>query len=84
LPTQTLLTLNNLLLFLGTWSKKSTFVSGRKPYNQDTTALDYEVDSEAEWEEDEPGEELNSEDEDEDDGMDAMDAEEEELVFICH
>lgn len=38
----------------------------RKPFAQDSSLLDYEFDSEAEWVEDEPGEELNSEDDMED------------------
>eukprot|EP00554_Chaetoceros_debilis_P006650 CAMPEP_0194077568 /NCGR_PEP_ID=MMETSP0149-20130528/4172_1 /TAXON_ID=122233 /ORGANISM="Chaetoceros debilis, Strain MM31A-1" /LENGTH=1581 /DNA_ID=CAMNT_0038758635 /DNA_START=124 /DNA_END=4869 /DNA_ORIENTATION=+ len=45
----------------GTWSKKSTKVRGRCPFGKDTTYLDYDVDSEAEWEEgdDEEGEDCS-------------------------
>ncbi len=41
----------------------SSIVTGRNPFGQDTSILDYEVDSEAEWEEgdDEQGEDLNEE-----------------------
>jgi hypothetical protein len=46
-------------------------ISGRRPLKQDLDLLDYDYDSEAEWEEDEPGEELKSEDD-----MDDMDEEE--------
>lgn len=42
--------------------RKSKVVHGNKPYALDPE-LDYDVDSEAEWEEDEPGEELVSENE---------------------
>ena len=51
----------------GTWSKISSVISGRKPFAQDADLLDYEYDSEAEWEEDEPGEELKSDDDLDDD-----------------
>eukprot|EP00984_Skeletonema_dohrnii_P016702 scaffold7466_cov119-Skeletonema_dohrnii-CCMP3373.AAC.8 len=45
----------------GTWSKTSSIVNGRNPFGQDKSILDYEVDSEAEWEEgdDDQGEDLN-------------------------
>jgi len=35
----------------GTWSKKSSLITARNPVAKDTTYLDYDVDSEAEWEE---------------------------------
>jgi hypothetical protein len=46
----------------GTWSKPlSTLISGRNPYAKDTAYLDYDVDSEEEWEEgdDEQGEDCS-------------------------
>lgn len=63
----------------GTWSKpKSRFVSGRHPFGKDESHLNYEIDSEAEWDEEaEDGEDLDSvakddeeEDADEDPGVD--------------
>ncbi|KAJ2994729.1 Chromatin assembly factor 1, subunit A [Globomyces sp. JEL0801] len=64
--------------YFGTWTKSSKNVTGKTPFGKDNQWLDYDFDSEAEWEEDEPGEELVSEneededilpaDEDEDDG----------------
>ncbi|KAJ3266777.1 hypothetical protein HDU77_010157 [Chytriomyces hyalinus] len=55
--------------YFGTWTKQSRVIKGKNPWAKDVAGgvLNYEVDSEAEWEEDEPGEELQSEDE-EDDG----------------
>lgn len=48
----------------------SSIITGRNPFGKDTAALDYEVDSEAEWEEgdDDQGEDLNEDvgDEEED------------------
>ena len=58
----------------GTWSRKSNIITGKNPFGKDTSGLDYEVDSEAEWEEgdDEIGEDVeddekNQEEEDMDD-----------------
>jgi len=58
--------------YRGTWSKpRSRNVSGRRPFGKEETYLNYDIDSEAEWEEEdvEDGEDLNSiaKDEDEDD-----------------
>ncbi|KNC97636.1 uncharacterized protein SPPG_07105 [Spizellomyces punctatus DAOM BR117] len=64
--------------YWGTWSKKSTRVTGRRPFAKDIDLLEYDYDSEAEWEEEEPGEELRSDDEDEEDGSEVGDADEDE------
>ena len=69
-----------VIIHKGTWSKKSKIVNGRKPFSQDTEHLNYEVDSEAEWEEDEPGEELQSDDEDED--ADSQCGDEEMVILL--
>lgn len=54
--------------YRGTWSKRSTLITGRRPLGKDTTYLDYDIDSEEEWEEgdEEEGEDLV----DDDDGAD--------------
>jgi chromatin assembly factor 1 subunit A len=54
-------------MFSGTWSKKSSIISPRNPFQKDNKLLDYEYDSEAEWEEDEEGEECNSDEGDQED-----------------
>ncbi|CAB3408161.1 unnamed protein product [Caenorhabditis bovis] len=53
--------------YYGTWRKKRSNISGRRPFAHET-GIDYEVDSDDEWE-DEPsdGEECRSDDEDEGD-----------------
>ena len=66
--------------YYGTWSKpRSSIVTGRNPLGRDTDFLDYDVDSEAEWEEgdDEEGEdcEIDGPDDD-DDEEDKIDGEE--------
>ncbi|KAJ3028830.1 UNVERIFIED_CONTAM: hypothetical protein HDU68_000793 [Siphonaria sp. JEL0065] len=60
--------------YFGTWTKKSTIATrGKNPWRKEIVSvaafggdsagwvMNYDVDSEAEWEEDEPGEELGSE-----------------------
>ena len=46
--------------YRGTWSKRSSLVTGRRPLGRDTKFLDYDIDSEEEWEEgdDDEGEDL--------------------------
>lgn len=61
----------------GTWSKRSSCVTGRTPFSKDLSVFDYDYDSEAEWEEgdDEIGEDVEDEaknqEEDEDEDGDA-------------
>lgn len=50
--------------YLGTWSPSSNAFGPRRPFGRDTKVLDYDVDSEEEWEEEE-GDECLSEEEDE-------------------
>ena len=52
--------------YWGTWTKKSDFVSGRKPFGQDKDRFDYEYDSDEEWEEEPEGESLSDNEEDKD------------------
>lgn len=44
--------------YCGTWCKTSKLITGKHPFQKDTSFLDYDYDSEAEWEEEEPGEDL--------------------------
>lgn len=54
--------------YVGTFSKRSGKISGRRPLTRDEEMFNYEYDSEAEWEEEEEGEDIgdNSGDEEED------------------
>lgn len=63
---------------IGTFSKTSTAVTGRRYYVKDALQLDYEFDSEAEWEEIGEGEALDSEEDEEEE-----ESENEEVIFIC-
>ncbi|MCJ8737746.1 hypothetical protein PDJAM_G00027730 [Pangasius djambal] len=68
--------------YWGTWSKKSSHISPRCPFKLDKELLDYEVDSDEEWEEEEPGESLShSEGDDEDEGDDD---DEDDGFFVPH
>ncbi|KAF9584184.1 Chromatin assembly factor 1, subunit A [Lunasporangiospora selenospora] len=64
--------------YYGTWSKKSTRVTGRRAFGKDTDLIDYDFDSEAEWEGDEEGEELKSDDDEDDADEIGSDQEEED------
>ncbi|XP_069137308.1 chromatin assembly factor 1 subunit A-like [Argopecten irradians] len=68
--------------YYGTWRKKSKTVNPRNPWKQDKDLFDYEVDSDDEWEEEEPGESLSgSEGEEEEEGGDG---EEEDDWMVPH
>ncbi|KAH7685087.1 Chromatin assembly factor 1 subunit A protein [Dioscorea alata] len=49
--------------YYGTWSQKSTVVGPRRPLQKEPN-LDYDVDSDEEWEEEDPGESLSDIDKD--------------------
>ncbi|KAG2184909.1 hypothetical protein INT43_000822 [Umbelopsis isabellina] len=53
--------------YWGTWTKSSKKISPRRPLDKDTEYLDYEHDSEAEWEPEEEGEDIKSGDEEDED-----------------
>lgn len=61
--------------YYGTFTQKSSVITGKTPFAQDTSSFDYEVDSEAEWEPEGEGEEINSGDEDEEEVSDYVDPE---------
>ncbi|XP_011077120.1 chromatin assembly factor 1 subunit FAS1 isoform X3 [Sesamum indicum] len=54
--------------FYGVWPRKSQVVKARHPFAKDPN-IDYEIDSDEEWEEDEPGESLSDCDKDDEDGI---------------
>lgn len=61
--------------YRGTFSKKSSVISGRRPFARDSEQLNYEYDSEEEYEEEDADGEDIGDSEGEDDGEDN------ELVF---
>ncbi|XP_076296625.1 uncharacterized protein LOC143216925 [Lasioglossum baleicum] len=52
--------------YWGTWRKRSQKINPRKPFSKDERWFNYEVDSDDEWEEEEPGESLHGSDEEKD------------------
>ncbi|KAI1883042.1 hypothetical protein AGOR_G00241160 [Albula goreensis] len=69
--------------YWGTWNKRSSHISPRCPLRQDKELLDYEVDSDEEWEEEEPGESLShSEGDDDDEG--GEDDDDDDGFFVPH
>lgn len=52
--------------YFGTWTRNSREVGPRRPFGKDVVSLDYSVDSEAEWEEEEEGDVLDGAEEDND------------------
>ena len=53
--------------YWGTWSKRSTSVTARRPFGKDQAFFDYEYDSDDDWEEEEQGESLSDEEKDKED-----------------
>ncbi|XP_015929093.1 chromatin assembly factor 1 subunit A [Parasteatoda tepidariorum] len=64
--------------YWGTWRKKSRAIRPRNPFGQDDI-FDYDVDSDDEWEQEEPGESLSGT-EQEDEGEDVDNYEEDEFT----
>lgn len=64
--------------YVGTWTKATRSVRPLKPFGKDTCLLNYEYDSEGDWEEDDAeGEDLNDEEEEEEgEAMSEADSEE--------
>ncbi|XP_076748664.1 uncharacterized protein LOC143422124 isoform X2 [Xylocopa sonorina] len=52
--------------YWGTWRKRSWNINSRRPFSKDTKWFNYEVDSDDEWEEEEPGESLHGSDDEKD------------------
>ncbi|KAK9305181.1 hypothetical protein QLX08_003701 [Tetragonisca angustula] len=52
--------------YWGTWRKHSKIVNSRRPFFKDKEWFNYEIDSEEEWEEEEPGESLRGSDDEKD------------------
>ncbi|CAJ1823962.1 unnamed protein product [Sphenostylis stenocarpa] len=70
--------------FYGVWPKESKIVGPRHPFKKDP-GLDYKVNSDEEWEEEEPGESLSDCDRDEEDGQEEglkSDEENEDGFFV--
>ncbi|XP_068622556.1 chromatin assembly factor 1 subunit A-like [Battus philenor] len=70
--------------YWGTWRKRSEFVKPRRPFQQDEKQLDYEVDSDEEWEEEQEGESIDGSAAGSDDEQDGDEYEVDNEVFVPH
>ncbi|XP_063771268.1 chromatin assembly factor 1 subunit A isoform X2 [Pseudophryne corroboree] len=70
--------------YWGTWNRSSVVICPRKPWAQDTKLFDYEMDSDEEWVEEEPGESLSHSEGDEDDDEPKEDDDEDDGFFVPH
>ncbi|XP_072261161.1 chromatin assembly factor 1 subunit A [Pyxicephalus adspersus] len=70
--------------YWGTWNRSSEVICPRKPWAQDSILLDYDVDSDEEWEEDEPGESLSHSEGDEDEDPKEEEEEDDDGFFVPH
>ncbi|XP_034833599.2 chromatin assembly factor 1 subunit A-like [Maniola hyperantus] len=70
--------------YWGTWRKKSSFIKPRQPFKTDEKLLDYEVDSDEEWEEEQDGESLDGSAAGSEDEQDADEYEVDNEVFVPH
>lgn len=70
--------------YWGTWRKKSNSIKPRKPFGQDQKQLDYEVDSDEEWEEEQEGESIDGSAAGSDDEQDGDEYEVDNVVFVPH
>ncbi|CAO3634245.1 unnamed protein product [Cunninghamella blakesleeana] len=61
--------------YYGTWTKQSNKIKGNRPFAKDTDILDYEHDSEAEWEPEGEGEDIQSGDDEDDETPEIADPE---------
>ncbi|BFZ59992.1 hypothetical protein YB2330_001014 [Saitoella coloradoensis] len=67
--------------YSGTWTRPTQTITGRRPFARDTQVLNYDYDSEAEWEEEADGEEILS-DLDDDEAMTEDGEDEEDQAFL--
>ncbi|XP_006869095.1 PREDICTED: chromatin assembly factor 1 subunit A [Chrysochloris asiatica] len=74
---------NHRPAYWGTWNKKTAVIRPRNPWAQDRMLLDYEVDSDDEWEEEEPGESLSHSEGDDDDEV-GEDEDDDDGFFVPH
>ncbi|VDP67855.1 unnamed protein product, partial [Schistosoma mattheei] len=72
--------------YYGTWRRRSCIVTGRRPFARDDYQLDYSIDSDDEWEEEEPGESITQSDneDEEDEDEEKGDEDDDDQFFVPH
>ncbi|XP_031569059.1 uncharacterized protein LOC116303626 [Actinia tenebrosa] len=75
---------NNRPPYYGTQRKKSKKISPKDPLKKDEGLLNYEIDSDDEWEEEEPGESLSDDSDGDDDDAEDGEDEDEDGFMVPH
>uniref|UniRef100_A0A158R3X3 Chromatin assembly factor 1 subunit A n=1 Tax=Syphacia muris TaxID=451379 RepID=A0A158R3X3_9BILA len=70
--------------YYGTWRKRSECIKGRRPFAKDTNILDYEVDSDEEWEEDDGDADDCDKDDFDEEEKEEIEEEDEDGFFVEH
>eukprot|EP00092_Neocalanus_flemingeri_P038334 GFUD01041734.1.p1 GENE.GFUD01041734.1~~GFUD01041734.1.p1 ORF type:complete len:1462 (+),score=564.73 GFUD01041734.1:87-4472(+) len=70
--------------YWGTFTKKSAFISGRRPFGKDEDRFEYDYDSDEDWEEEEEGESLSDNEDDKEKEEEKDDYEVDNEFFVPH
>merc|ERR1712096_355090 len=70
--------------YWGTWTKKSEYISGRRPFGKDEDRFEYDYDSDEDWEEEEEGESLSDNEDDKEKEEEKDDYEVDNEFFVPH
>lgn len=70
--------------YFGTWRKKSNTINSRKPIARDSDLFNYEVDSDDEWKEEDPGESLCGSDDEDKENESSNEYEVDNEFFVPH
>jgi len=70
--------------FWGTWTKKTKYISGRRPFGRDEDRFEYDYDSDEDWEEEEEGESLSDNEDDKEKEEEKDDYEVDNEFFVPH
>lgn len=70
--------------YFGTWRKRSNLIVPRKPFSLDKQFLNYEIDSDDEWEEEDPGESIRGSDDEDKENDSGNEYEVDNDFFVPH
>lgn len=70
--------------YFGTWRKTSKIINARRPFAEDKEYLDYEVDSDEDWEEEEQGESITGSDDEDKENESDNEYEVDNEFFVPH
>lgn len=70
--------------YYGTWRKKSKFIRAKTPFAKDTTLIDYEIDSDEEWEDEGEGESIEKSGDEDELGEELEEDDDDDGFFVPH